>query len=138
MMIFRKAIWFITSATFVMMLILLLLFTDVQQIAFDRGYYNYQYEKYQVPQSIGISKPDLMIATDNLLDYLDEKRENLDFQMTIKGAQQEFFSGRDMLHMIDVKNLFVQGKLIRNIAFVYSMIFAASFFFIAKNKKKVF
>lgn len=138
MMIFRKAIWFITSATFVMMLILLLLFTDVQQIAFDRGYYDHQYEKYQVPQSIGISKPDLMIATDNLLNYMDEKRENLDFQMTIKGTQQEFFSERDKLHMIDVKNLFVQGKLIKNIAFVYTIIFIASFFFIAKNKKKVF
>lgn len=137
-MIFRKAIWFITSAVFVMMLILLLLFTDVQQIAFDRGYYDEQYEKYQIPQSIGISKPDLMIATDNLLNYLDEDRENLDFEMTIMGAKQEFFSERDKLHMIDVKNLFVQGKLIRNISFVYSVIFAISFFFIAKNKRKVF
>lgn len=138
MMIFRKTIWFITSSAFVMMLILLLLFTDVQQIAYDRDYYNQQYEKYQIPQSIGISKPDLMIATDNLLDYLDEKRENLNFQMTIKGMKQEFFSERDKLHMIDVKKLFVQGKLIRNIALVYSVVFAVSFFFIAKSKRKVF
>ena len=137
-MIFRRAILFITSAVFIMMLILLLLFTDVQQIAFDRGYYDHQYEKYQIPQSIGISKSDLMTATDNLLDYIDEKREDLNFQMTIKGVQQEFFSERDKLHMIDVKNLFVQGKLIRNIAFVYCVIFGVSFFFIAKNKRKGF
>lgn len=138
MMIFKKAIWFISSAVFVIMLILLLLFTDVQQIAFDRGYYNQQYEKYQIPESIGISKSDLMLATDNLLDYIDAKREDLDFQMTIKGVQQEFFSERDKLHMIDVKNLFVQGKLIRNLAFVFSVIFAVAFFFIAKHKRKVF
>ena len=63
-----------------MMLILLLLFTNVQRIAFDRGYYNHQYEKYQVPQSIGISKPDLMVATDNLLDYMDRKEKILIFK----------------------------------------------------------
>lgn len=137
-MIVKKAILFVSSAAFVMMLILLLLFTDVQQMAFDRGYFNHQYEKYQIPQSIGISKPDLMEATDNLLNYIDGKRENLDFKMTIKGVQQEFFSERDKLHMVDVKNLFVQGKLIRNVAFAYCLVFAISFFFIAKNKKKVF
>jgi integral membrane protein (TIGR01906 family) len=137
-MVFRKSLWFIGCTIFVMMLTLLLLFTNVQQITFDRGYYNSQYEKYQVPQSIGISKADLMIATDNLLNYMDSKRENIDFQMNIKGVQQEFFSERDKLHMIDVKNLFVQGKLIRNIAFAYSVIFTALFFFIGKNKRKVF
>ena len=137
-MMFRKAIWFTASAAFVMMLILLLLFTNVQQITFNRDYYDNQYEKYQIPQSIGISKPDLMIATDNLLNYMDGNREDIDFQMTIKGVQQEFFSERDKLHMIDVKDLFVQGKLIRNIAFAYSVIFAFAFFFISKNKRKEF
>jgi integral membrane protein (TIGR01906 family) len=137
-MIVRRAFWFITSAAFVVMLILLLLFTDVQLIAFDREYYDHQYEKYQISQSIGISKPDLMAATENLLDYIDEKREDLDFQMTVKGVQQEFFSPRDKQHMIDVKNLFVQGKLIRNIAFMYCVGFAAFYFFIAKNRRKGF
>ena len=137
-MMFRKAIWFTASAAFVMMLILLLLFTNVQQITFNRDYYDNQYEKYQIPQSIGISKPDLMIATDNLLNYMDGNREDIDFQMTIKGVQQEFFSERDKLHMIDVKDLFVQGKLIRNIAFAYSVVFAFAFFLISKNKRKEF
>lgn len=137
-MIIRKATLFAASVVFVIMLILVLLFTNVQQIAFDRGYFNQQYEKYQIPQSIGISKSDLMVATDNLLNYIDGKREDLNFQMTIKGVQQEFFSERDKLHMIDVKNLFVQGKLIRNVAFIYCLLFSVAFYFIAKNRRKVF
>ncbi|HYE12022.1 MAG TPA: TIGR01906 family membrane protein [Patescibacteria group bacterium] len=137
-MIVRRALWFIASAAFIVMLILLLLFTDVQLIAFDREYYETQYEKYQISQSIGISKTDLMAATENLLDYIDEKREDLSFQMTIKGVQQEFFSDRDKQHMIDVKNLFVQGKLIRNIAFGYCVIFTAFYLFLAKNRRKGF
>ena len=94
-MIVGKAFRFITSASFVVMLILLLLLTNVQLIAFDMNYYNKQYDQFQIAQSIGISKPDLMLATENLLDYIDEKRENLDFQMMINGVQQEFFSERD-------------------------------------------
>jgi integral membrane protein (TIGR01906 family) len=40
--------------------------------------------------------------------------------------------------MIDVKNLFVQGKLIRNIAFGYCVIFTVLYFFLAKNRRKGF
>lgn len=130
----KKIFLFLTSAVFIVMLILLLLFTDVQMVAFDNNYYSQQYEKYQIPQSIGISKPDLLNATDILLDYINEKRENLNFEMTINGQKREFFSERDKLHMIDVQRLFVQGKLIRNIAFWYCVIFLVLFFYKAKNR----
>ena len=135
-MTIKRILGFISSTIFVVMLILLLLLTDVQLAAFDRDYYYEQYEKYQVPQSIGITMPDFMNATDILLNYMDGKRDNLDFQMPIKGVQQEFFSSRDKLHMVDVKNLFVQGKLIRNIAFWYCILFAVLFYIKVKNKQK--
>lgn len=131
----KRLLWFFASAVFVLMLVMTLLFTNVQWVAFDREYYSRQYERYQVPQSIGISSQELMEATDNLLNYIDGKRDNLDFQKNIKGAQQEFFSQRDKLHMVDVKNLFVQGKLIRNVAFWYCVIFMAFFFYKARDKR---
>lgn len=134
----KRVVWFITSAVFILMLILTLLFTDVQLVAFDRGYYSRQYDKYQITQAIGISKEDLNTSTDNLLNYMDGKRDNLDFTTTIKGSQQEFFSQRDKLHMIDVKNLFVKGKLIRNIAFIYCVIFIAWVCFRGKQPLKKF
>jgi integral membrane protein (TIGR01906 family) len=121
----KKVLWSITSAMFIVMLILTLLLTDVQLVAFNRGYYDGQYDKYQITRAIGISKEDLNTATDNLLNYMDGKRDNLDFAMPIQGSQQEFFSQRDKLHMIDVKNLFVQGKRIRNIGLIYCAIFIA-------------
>lgn len=137
-MIGKRIIGFITGAAFVVMLMLLLLLTDVQISAFNRDYYSQKYEEYQIPQSIGISMPDLMQSTDNLLNYMDGKRDNLDFQMPIKGIQQEFFSSRDKLHMIDVKNLVTKGKLIRNAAFGYAIIYIGFSYFIVKNKQKHF
>lgn len=137
-MAIKRILSFITGTVFVLMLLLLLLLTDVQVAAFNRDYYNQKYEEYQVAQSIGIEMPDLMEATDNLLNYMDGKRDDLDFQMSIKGVQQEFFSQRDKLHMIDVKGLVTNGKLIRNVAFGYCVIFLAWLFLKAKGKYEYF
>lgn len=137
-MIGKRIIGFMTSAVFVVMLMLLLLLTNVQISAFNKDYYYQKYEEYQIPQSIGISMPDLMQSTDNLLNYMDGKRDNLDFQMPIKGIQQEFFSSRDKLHMVDVKNLITKGKLVRNVAFGYAIMFIGFSYFIVKNRQKHF
>lgn len=134
----RNFYWSIAGAVFVLMLILLLLLTDVQLVAFDRNYYAEQYEKYNIPEGIGIEMPELMSATEKLLNYIDGKREDLDFKAQIKGQQQEFFSERDKLHMFDVKKLFVQGKLIRNIAFGYCVLFAVMFFYKARDRGRAF
>lgn len=134
----KKVLWSITSAIFIVMLILTLLLTDVQLVAFNRGYYDRQYDKYQITQAIGISKEDLNTATDNLLNYMDNKRDNLNFAMPIQGSQQEFFSQRDKLHMVDVKNLFVQGKLIRNVGFIYCVIFIAAVWMRGRHPLKKF
>lgn len=133
-----RVLYFIFGSIFVIMLILVLLLTNVQLIAFDKSYYDAQYEKFEVAQDIGISKPDLMTATGYMLDYLNDKRDDLNFQMPIKGVQQEFFSERDKLHMIDVKNLFVGGKLIRNIAFWYCILFAGAAAYKLKNRSRSF
>lgn len=137
-MTIKRILGSITGAVFVVMLIITLLLTDVQLAAFNRDYYNQKYEKYQIPQNIGISMPDLMASTEILLNYMDGKRDNLNFQMPINGVQQEFFSQRDKTHMIDVKNLIVQGKLIRNTAFWYVALYVILFYFIVKNKQKRF
>lgn len=134
-MVTKRILYFISSSIFILMFLLVLLLTDVQLIAFNEPYYAEQYEKYQVPQSIGIKMPDLMSATDNMLNYLNGKRDNLDFKMYINDVQQEFFSERDKLHMVDVKNLFVKGRLIRNIGFWYCVIFLAFLGYKMKDRR---
>lgn len=92
----------------------IILLSCVEIVAYDIGYYKSQYIKYNISQNIGIGESELLESTKKLLDYLKGKRDNIDFKVTIKGEMVEFFSDRDKLHMVDVKNLFQIGNILRN------------------------
>lgn len=104
---------------FVLLVPIVLLLTDVQMVAFNRDYYRVEYIKYSIPEQIGMSMDNLMDSTEKLLQYLDNKRDDLDFKGSFNRGEEGFFSQRDKYHMIDVKNLFVKGRILRNAAFIF-------------------
>lgn len=114
-----KKIRYVFIVFFVVLMPIMLLLTDVQLVAFDRDYYREEYVKYSIPEHIGMSLDNLMDSTEKLLQYLDNKRDNLDFKASFKTGEAEFFSQRDKYHMVDVKGLFVNGRFVRNAAFLY-------------------
>jgi integral membrane protein (TIGR01906 family) len=111
------------SAILVVLLVglmpIMLLLTDVQLTAYNRDYYKAEYIKYKIPEYIGMNIDNLMNSTEILLQYLEDKRADLDFKAEFDKGTEEFFSQRDKQHMVDVKGLFVKGKLMRNISFLY-------------------
>lgn len=119
MMNITKITSVIFAFLFVALVPLMLLLTDVQMVAYNRDYYSKEYDKYGIPDSINMSKDNLMESTEKLLLYLDNKRDDLDFKASFNYGEEEFFSYRDKLHMIDVKELFVGGHIFRNISFAY-------------------
>jgi integral membrane protein (TIGR01906 family) len=114
-----KKISYIFIVIFVILMPVMLLLTDVQMVAFDRDYYRTEYVKYGIPEHLGISLENLMDSTEKLLQHLDNKRDDLNFKASFKSGEEEFFSPRDKFHMVDVKGLFVKGRLVRNAAFLY-------------------
>jgi integral membrane protein (TIGR01906 family) len=58
----------------------------------------------------------LMNVTDKMMDYLIDKRDNLNMTETINGELEEVFGDREKAHMADVKNLFLQGKQFRDLS----------------------
>lgn len=93
---------------------LVFLFTSINFVTYDIKYYEKQFEKFGIPEEVGISESDLLIATQNLLDYIKDARKDLNFTAIIKGEEVEFFSYSDKLHMIDVKNIFKVINTARN------------------------
>ncbi len=114
-----KKISMIFVVLFIILMPIMLVLTDVQLVAYDRGYYRAEYIKYNIPEQVGISMDNLMDSTEQLLLYLENKRADLDFKAEFTNGTEEFFSQRDKYHMIDVKGLFVKGQLLRNLSFFY-------------------
>jgi len=111
------------AVLFIILVPPVLLLTDVQMVAYDRDYYRAEYDKYGIPEHIGMSMDNLMESTEQLLLYLDNKRDDLNFKASFNYGEEEFFSFRDKLHMVDVRGLFVKGRLFRNISLIYIAIF---------------
>ena len=114
-----KKIGLLFIALFIAAIPVVLLLTDVQLVAYDRDYYRNEYIKYNIPNSVGMSMDNLMDSTEELLLYLENKREDLDFKGSFAVGEEEFFSQRDKHHMVDVKGLFIKGFYIRNLSFIY-------------------
>ncbi len=128
-----KRFFVLFISLFIALFPILLLFTDIQIAAFDRDFYAAEFKRYHIAENINVNFQDLMLANENTIHFIEGKRDNLDFQVIIAGSEQEFFSKRDKLHMVDVKNLFDKGKTIRNLGLIYVIFFIIIGFY--KNKK---
>ncbi|MDD4504510.1 MAG: TIGR01906 family membrane protein, partial [Clostridiaceae bacterium] len=117
-----KKINVIFVALFVVLVPIMLLLTDVQLVAYNRDYYRAEYSKYGIPEHIAMSMDNLMDSTEKLMLYLENKRDDLDFEASFNKGKEEFFSQRDKQHMVDVKGLFVKGRFIRDFSFFYILI----------------
>lgn len=121
---------------FIISIPIVFLFTDVQLVSTDLNFYNAEYNKYNIKENIKIQEEELISVTENLLDYIKGTRDNLDFEAYYGGEKKEFFSSRDKEHMIDVKNIFYLGEIVRNIALVYIVGFKIFAIFRMKKWKK--
>lgn len=63
------------------------------------GFYEKEYEKYQVTEALDMEMDDVMIVTKYMMSYLKGKEETLSIESTIEGKQQDFFNEQDRFHM---------------------------------------
>ena len=119
-----------------MCLLISILLGVVFFMCFQHGFYSYEYNKNHQAEVIGMSDEDLMNATDTLLDYLEDKRDNIVVEATVSGYEREVFNERETLHMIDVKDLCINAKTTGYILFGVSIILGIIVYL--KEKKKFF
>ena len=65
-------------------------------VCFDLNFYKDFYQKENLSSSIGTSSDNLINNTQNLLNYLNKKEQ----------LNTDWFSEKDILHMVDVQNLY--------------------------------
>ncbi|SDZ05882.1 integral membrane protein TIGR01906 [Proteiniborus ethanoligenes] len=116
----KKTILFILFLSISLPMILLM--TDVEIATFDMKFYEDKYKEHNIPEETGISMDNLMDVTSEMLDYLKGKRENLIIFTEVNGEREQVFEEREILHMVDVKELFNKGYIIRNTMMVIFII----------------
>lgn len=91
-------------------LMITLLITSVEAVVYwTPGYFETEYEKYQVLDHLPpMSMEELLNVTEEMMDYLRGDREDLHvFYTDADGQEHEFFNEREIAHMEDVRDLFV-------------------------------
>jgi integral membrane protein (TIGR01906 family) len=93
---------------------IVLLFTSVEAAVYwVPGYFEKEYNKYQVTQAVSMTMDDLLDVTGEMMSYLRGKRDNLHVDTTMGGVEREFFNAREIAHMEDVRGLFLGALSIR-------------------------
>jgi len=105
-----------------LVLFVIVLLQSVELATFNEKFFKKEFAKLNVAQSIGISETDLERVTKNLLDYMKGDIDDLNLEIDINGQTRYFFSEREILHMIDVEELFQNGYFIRNIGVIFLII----------------
>lgn len=118
----KKAVW-VTSVLGAVSFIIVLLVTSFQLVLYaDLSFYEKEYAKYNVLEAVNMEIKDVLYVTDEMMDYLIDKRADLVVVTTVGGEEREFFNDREKAHMADVKNLFMGGLMIRRIALALTVI----------------
>lgn len=88
----------------------------LELIIFNESYFEWHYETRAITKSTEMALDDLMVVTVEMLDYLKGDRTSLDMTSTIAGQSQEVFGEREKAHMIDVRDLYLGARNIKNMA----------------------
>ena len=75
----------------------------------DEDFFISEYEKMDTAKDMGMNHEDLMAATNVLLDYLKDERDDISIKVNVRGENVEMFDERETLHMIDVKELYLNA-----------------------------
>lgn len=95
-------------------LMIILFITSIEAVTYwTPGYYEKEYEKYQVLDRVHMEMDDLLDVTDEMMAFLRGKRADLHVPTIVDGQPREFFSAREIAHMEDVRGLFLAAIAIR-------------------------
>lgn len=93
---------------------LLCLYVAVNIPTFSMAFYRWQFDVNDTMAVIGIEEEELLRVTSHMLGYIRGQEPDLQIVAIVEGQPRPFFNQREILHMIDVYELFAMGRQLRN------------------------
>ena len=107
----------------------------VISVGLDKDIYRNAQVRDEIYSYAGLSQESLDKATETLIDYMNDDRDNLD-EWNIDNSNFEYFNAREKAHMVDVKELFGLAKRINFAIFLILIIILV--FYLVFDKKGMF
>lgn len=111
-MIAIKKVGFIFIILCLPLFVLLQIF---QWISLDLNYFEKKFIENHTDQITGLSHEQLIRVSNEIILYLIDERDDLIIYEEVNGVTIQVFEGREIKHMVDVKDLFTGGFLIKRI-----------------------
>lgn len=100
------------SFFFGLFLIVALLISSIKAVVFDPSFYQNLYSKLDWANQIQVSEEDLKSSISMMVDYVQEKRDDLEGEIVWKGQRQPTFNTKEIRHMKDVRDLWLKAKMV--------------------------
>ena len=134
----RKTLKWIAGCVSAVCLALLLLYISVCVPTYSKWFYNREYAKNNVYQTIGISEDELSRVTAHMLRYMRDKEPELNLTAIVNGEKRLFFNDIEIKHMADVQKLFTVGDVIKNVSAALFLLSGAVFLTVYLKKHRLF
>ena len=116
--------------------VLILLYISVAVPSFSMWFYRWQFEANSTYERVQMQPDQLHLVTRHLIDYMRGSGVDRDYGLQIyaivAGISRPFFSEIEIRHMLDVYDLFMYGRIIRNVSIV---LFFVSFLILLVDRK---
>lgn len=93
-------------------------------VTFDLDFYESKYAWLAVPESLQVDMPTLMGYTRALLEYLAGRRDTPNVEATVRGRSGPLYGERELLHLVDVRNLYALSWQVRNLSLIAALCLA--------------
>ena len=93
---------------------------SVFTVANTNSFYTKQYIAVGAEKATGMTMEDLDKTTAMLLDYLNDRRDDLNLEVEKWGKAEQVFDDRETSHMVDVKNLYATAAKVMYISLALS------------------
>ena len=112
----RVLIKYFIAASNAVLVVALCLYAAIHLPSFSTAFYSWQFSANNTPAVVDMQHDELLRVTEHMLDYMRGRTPYLQIDAVVGGQVRPFFSEREILHMVDVRDLFELGASIRNIA----------------------
>jgi integral membrane protein (TIGR01906 family) len=131
----KPFIFKLLSFIFAINIFVIVLFLALIPPAMNNSFYHQQFQINNSYERAFTNEADLNALIDHTLAYTYGNKDEFQYELTlVDGSTRLAFNEREILHMIDVQELFVNGRVLTGVNFLL-FVLIGSFFLVSKNFK---